>query len=80
MADEVVHGPGGSLRMWEEYFPRASIYGADIDSSCLFQEGRIATFQMDQTDPDSAGDFWIRVGESSFDLIIDDGLHEFLAE
>ena len=45
-----LHRPGGSLRMWEEYFPNARIYGADIDSKCLFQEGRIPTFQMDQMD------------------------------
>ena len=78
-SDEVVHRPGGSLRMWEEYFPQARIYGADIDSSCLFQEGRISTFQMDQTNTDSVRDFWIQVGKSSFDLMVDDGLHEFLA-
>jgi hypothetical protein len=74
-----VRRPGGSLRMWEEYFPLARIFGADIDSKCLFQEGRISTFQMDQTDPHSVKNFWTQVGESSFDLMIDDGLHEFRA-
>ena len=77
--DSLAQRPGGSLRMWEEYFPNARIYGADIDSKCLFQEGRISTFQMDQTDPFSVKNFWKQVGESSFDLIIDDGLHEFRA-
>jgi len=74
-----VHSPGGSLRMWEEYFPQARIYGADIDSKCLFQEGRILSFQMDQTDPASVRNYWAQVGESSFDLMVDDGLHEFRA-
>lgn len=74
-----VHRPGGSLRMWEEYFPNATIVGADIDSKCLFQAGRILTFQMDQTDPNSVKSFWAQVGKSSFDLMIDDGLHEFRA-
>jgi hypothetical protein len=77
--ENVMHGPGSSLRMWKEYFPNARIYGADIDSKCLFQEGRISTFQMDQTDPLSVKHFWEQVGESSFDLMIDDGLHEFQA-
>lgn len=79
LSDPVLHSPGGSLRMWEEYFHNARIYGADIDENCLFQEGRISTFQMDQTDAKSVRSFWDRVEESSFDLMIDDGLHEFTA-
>lgn len=29
---------GGSLRMWEEYFEKAYIYGADIDPDCMKYE------------------------------------------
>jgi hypothetical protein len=76
---ENVHAPGASLRMWEEYFPNAQIFGADIDSSCLFQEGRIKTFQLDQTVSDSVKNFWDSVGLFNFDIMIDDGLHEFEA-
>ena len=28
--------PGSSLRAWQEYFPNANIYGADIDSDIIF--------------------------------------------
>jgi hypothetical protein len=71
--------PGASLRGWREYFPNAHIYGADIDKRILFSEERIKTFYCDQADPNSVGSLWSQVGDVSFDLIIDDGLHEFHA-
>lgn len=69
--------PGASLRVWRDYFPRAGIVGADIDAGILFTEPRIATFQVDQTDPGSIADLWRQVDVELFDLMIDDGLHEF---
>src|SRR5438067_9360832 len=30
---------GPSLRMWEEYFPNADIYGLDSNTACLFNAG-----------------------------------------
>jgi hypothetical protein len=69
--------PGASLRVWRDYFPNASIYGADIDSNILFEEERIKTFFIDQTDPDTIKSFWEKVGETDFDLMVDDGLHTF---
>jgi hypothetical protein len=71
--------PGASLRVWRDWFPNACIYGADIDSRVLFQDERIRTFQVDQTDPTAIGRMWAEVGVEGFDLIIDDGLHEFRA-
>jgi hypothetical protein len=66
--------PGASLRAFRDYFPEASIYGADIDHSILFEEERIRTFHVDQTDPES---FEKLAGSlpGEIDLIIDDGLH-----
>ena len=73
-----IHGrPGASLRVWRDYFPRASVIGADIDAGILFTETRIETFQVDQTDPESVADLWRQVTVEAFDLMIDDGLHEF---
>lgn len=71
--------PGASLRVWEDYFPKASIYGGDIDSSVLFNEGRIKTYYLDQTDPSSIDSFFQLTAKSEFDLMIDDGLHTFEA-
>jgi hypothetical protein len=70
--------PGASLRAWREYFPNATIYGADIDSRILFQEERIKTFYVDQTDRESIQKLWNKIqmdGPIEFDLIVDDGLH-----
>lgn len=66
--------PGASLRAFREFLPKAKIYGADIDSDCLFEEDRISTFVLDQTEPESFQRL-SRVIPEEFDLIIDDGLH-----
>ncbi len=71
--------PGASLRVWRDYFPNASIFGGDIDRTILFEEERIKTYYIDQTDPDSISAFWQVVGLDRFDFIVDDGLHTFAA-
>jgi hypothetical protein len=69
------HGkPGASLRAFRDYLPSAQIYGADVDRSVLFNDKRISTFFVDQTDLDSFSALGAAV-PSEFDLIIDDGLH-----
>ena len=70
--------PGASLRMWKEYFPYAEIVGADIDSRILFQEDRIKTFEVDQTSKNSIKAMWSKI-INQFDIIVDDGLHEYSA-
>jgi len=70
---------GASLRVWQEYFPQALIYGGDIDSSVLFSEGRIKTYYLDQTAPTSIVSFFDLAAQDEFDLMIDDGLHTFEA-
>lgn len=67
--------PGASLRAFRDWAPKAEVYGADIDRRILFEEDRIKTFFVDQTDPASLKALVSQVG-SGFDLIIDDGLHE----
>lgn len=70
--------PGASLRGWRDWFKKADIYGADIDKNILFTEDRIKTFHVDQRDAESIKDLWKNVGDDvQFDVIIDDGLHEF---
>jgi hypothetical protein len=66
--------PGASLRAFREFLPRAQIYGADIDRRILFQDERISTFFIDQTDPTSFAALDAAL-PGEFDLIIDDGLH-----
>lgn len=71
--------PGASLRVWRDYFPNAVIYGADIDPRCLVQEDRISSNVLDQTNPESIRNYFESIDCAGFDLMIDDGLHEFYA-
>lgn len=73
--------PGASLRGWADYFPNSQIYGADIDDRILFQEGSISTFYCDQRDKKSIEDMFSNdlLKDVPFDIIIEDGLHEFEA-
>lgn len=70
--------PGASLFGWSEFFPNSEIYGADIDSNILFSNERIKTFYCDQTNPESIKNLWNNpILSQQFDIIIEDGLHEF---
>jgi hypothetical protein len=71
--------PGASLRMWRDYFPNATVYGADIDKDVLFQEERIKTYFVDQLNPATINELWNQVGVADFDFMVDDGLHTFEA-
>lgn len=67
--------PGASLRAFRDYFPNANIYGADIDERVLFEEDRIKTFYVDQTNPAIIYNMLVDMGVEEFDIILDDGLH-----
>lgn len=73
--------PGASLFGWANYFPNSKVYGADIDTRILFQTEKIATFYCDQRDRDSITDMFSNdiLKDVLFDVIIEDGLHEFNA-
>ena len=71
--------PGASLYAWRQYLPRTRIVAADIDSSILFRTERIECYHCDQTSVASIAGLWDRpeLQSVAFDLMIDDGLHEF---
>ena len=71
--------PLASLRAWRDYFKNANIYGADIDKNILKDEERIKTFYVDQTNPKSIKDLFNKIENKKFDIILEDGLHEFNA-
>jgi hypothetical protein len=73
--------PGASLYGWAEFFKNSQIFGADIDKKILFNTDRIHTFYCDQTKPDIIHDMWNneQLLQDKFDIMIDDGLHEFTA-
>jgi hypothetical protein len=71
--------PLASLRAWKDYFVNANVYGADIDKEILKNEDRIKTFYVDQTNAISISELYKNIGNINFDIIIDDGLHEYNA-
>jgi SAM-dependent methyltransferase len=72
--------PGASLLGWEEFFPNSKIFGADIDKDILFSTDRIKTYYCNQTNPDDIKKMWEQEDLlEPFDIIIEDGLHEYHA-
>ena len=70
--------PGASLRGWRELFPKALVYGADIDRDILFKEDRIETFYCDQLNKVVIRELWAQPTlQGGVDILIDDGLHTF---
>lgn len=72
--------PGASLRGWRDYFTNENtkIFGGDIDKRVLFEEEKIKTFYMNQLDEKVIKNMWSQISED-FDIIIDDGLHDYKA-
>ncbi|MFF5493938.1 hypothetical protein [Streptomyces aquilus] len=64
---------GASLRMWKAFFPKAQIFGMDIQDKSHVDEDRITTFIGDQSDPSSLNAVADKIGD--LDVIIDDGSH-----
>lgn len=64
---------GASLRMWEEFFPRATIIGLDIEDKSFVDGGRITTYQGSQADPHVLQRILDEHGP--LHVVIDDGSH-----
>jgi SAM-dependent methyltransferase len=72
--------PGASLYGWRDFFPNSKIFGADIDRKILFETDKIKTYYCDQTKPEIIKYMWLEQDlKEDFDIIIEDGLHTFLA-
>lgn len=72
---EIGVNDGSSLKMWYEYFPRAKIYGLDIDDKKQYNNHRVICDIVDQSNTNSLKNFTNHIFEHQFDLIIDDGSH-----
>ncbi|MFE3151903.1 hypothetical protein ACFXJ6_35525 [Streptomyces sp. NPDC059218] len=64
---------GESLYMWQEFFPRALVYGLDIFPKPAVTGPRIRTVVGDQNDPAFLRELAAAAGP--FDIVIDDGSH-----
>lgn len=70
--------PGGhSIRMWNEYFPNAEIYGFDlVDMRFLENEmPRVKIFNGDQSNRSDFVTMYNQFGKTQFDFILEDGSH-----
>lgn len=72
---EIGVGRGGSLKMWQEYFPQASIYGIDVRPQARqLQTDRTTIFIGDQADEAFLTSVVESIGRP-LDVVIDDGGH-----
>ncbi len=71
---EIGIAKGGSLKMWRDYFPKATIYGIDIKDKSKLNSKTIKTFIADQADRKKIQNFLDASG-TDFDIILDDGGH-----
>jgi cephalosporin hydroxylase len=64
---------GASLKMWEQYFTQADIYGVDLWDKSELDTNRIHTLTGDCTDEEFLNDIASNIGP--FDIVIDDASH-----
>jgi lipopolysaccharide biosynthesis glycosyltransferase len=77
---EIGVAQGQSIKMWADYFPKATIYGADISPAskiCESYSNRIKFHLLDQRDEAQLKNL---EQFSPFDLIIDDGNHYWMEQ
>jgi hypothetical protein len=67
---------GGSLELWKDYFPSATIVGIDVAlPPGLERRDRIHVYQGSQADPDFLTKVANEIAPDGFDIIIDDASH-----
>ena len=71
---EIGIAEGGSLEMWQAYFPKARIFAVDILDKSRFNNPRVTTFIADQANRDQL-QAAIDSSGGDIDVLIDDGGH-----
>ena len=66
--------PGGSLKLWRDYFPRSVVAGVDIAPKVVELGSRVRFFQADQSSADDLAGVVDALG-GRLDVVIDDGSH-----
>jgi hypothetical protein len=65
---------GASLKVWYDFFPKARIYGIDLNPATFLDNDRVSTMVGDQSSRESLLASIRTIGEK-VDIIIDDGSH-----
>jgi hypothetical protein len=64
-----------SLKAWRAFFPKATIYGYDINDFGFFEQAATFTFQGDQSSRQDLARFLEMYGTPGFRVMLDDGSH-----
>lgn len=71
---EIGVNKGGSIAVWEAYFPNATLLATDVNPKCLIRNTERTTVTLvDQFEPDQLRTYADANGP--FDVVIDDGSH-----
>merc|ERR1712084_59797 len=66
------YSPGASVRGWRDVFPHAMVVGLDVDRDALVQGPRLKSYLCNSMNSTRVHEI---LEGSSYDLIVDDGLH-----
>src|SRR5262249_6120154 len=66
---------GASIKMWHDFFPKAKVFGIDINPCPYLDNDRLKTFVADQSSVPELEAFVNAANVGLFDVIIDDGSH-----
>lgn len=75
---EIGVAEGAGLFMFRDFFPNATIYGAEIDQArvdALQGKERIEVYKCDQSNPEDLVSLFVKI-RLDIDLVIDDGSHK----
>jgi hypothetical protein len=64
-----------SMRVWREYFPRADLFGYDINDFAFVEQERTQVFRGDQSSRTDLSRFLDTCYPRSFRIVVDDGSH-----
>jgi hypothetical protein len=67
---------GGSLRLWRDYFPRATVAGLDCEEVPDIEGERVRVYRGRQEDTALLSRIAAECAPAGFDVIIDDASHE----
>lgn len=72
---EIGVGEGPGLRMWQDFFPNALIYGAEVDPNRIFEQDRIKVLKCDQSNTEDLKNVLRQTG-ADIDFVFEDGSHK----